>query len=271
MNNQQLEYWNGEVGQKWRDNHAALETMFCGLTKQFIAEVGDVQGKKILDIGCGAGDVAKTLAFEAESVTGIDLSAPLLHLANENAPKNAVFIEADILDYEAEHKFDIAVSRFGMMFFENPSEGFRHIRKLLGPNAKLVFMVWQSPEDNEWVKVPKDALKGIAEAISANNPNAPGPFALADIARLENILRESGFSNWSIKSIKEKMTLAENEGIEGACGLLAKVGPASRSITQLTERDREIAFNRLSKALEPFLDCQSVKLEGAVHIVTALI
>ncbi len=269
-NSQQIEYWNGEVGLKWRDNYLYLETMFDEITNAFCQNIGNVKDLRILDLGCGAGALAQRIASKCSKFVGIDLSKPLLEIALKSRIENTEFLQTDILDYCPEEKFDLAISRFGLMFFEDKIEGFRRVRELMKPNARLVFMVWQTPQDNEWVRIPMNALEGIAQAQSANNPDAPGPFALANLDLVFEILSIAGFKSVTSQSVESEMPFAMNEGLGGAVKLLAKIGPASRSITQLSPEMRKIAEAKLQTALLPFLRNNTVYLKGAVRIISAL-
>lgn len=270
-NQEQIEYWNGEVGQRWRDYHSQIEAMLSPFTKILFDEIGDIEGKNALDIGCGAGETSQILSQSGANVTGIDISAPLLSIARNRNIANSNFIEADATIYEFEaDKFDRAISRFGVMFFIEPITSFLNISKSLKTGAKLRFVCWQSPNQNQWVYAPLKALDGIAEAGAAQHPDDPGPFAFARKERVTEILTNSGFKDITHTPHMCKMQFAPNTGLHGGIDYLTKMGPASRAFTQLSEDKKEIAKAKLADSLKEFVKDNTLQLDGAIWLVEAI-
>ena len=83
-----------------------------GLKRRFQATIdalGDVNGKKILDVGCGSGLYAIYLAKAGADVTGIDFSSNMIALAENNARAEGVgarFMHQDFLSFEPGTHFD---------------------------------------------------------------------------------------------------------------------------------------------------------------------
>lgn len=270
-NKEQIEYWNGEVGQRWRDYHSQIEAMLSPFTKILFDEIGDIEGKNTLDIGCGAGETSQILSQAGAVVTGIDISEPLLSVAKSRDILNSKFIEADATIYNFEsNKFDMAISRFGVMFFIEPITSFINIAKSLKPNAKLRFVCWQAPNLNQWVYEPLKALEGIAQAGAAQHPDDPGPFAFARNERVIEILSNSGFCEINFTPHICKMQFAPNSGLFGGIEYLTKMGPASRAYTQLDEGKKEIAKSKLANALNEFVVDNTLQLNGAIWLVEAI-
>jgi ubiquinone/menaquinone biosynthesis C-methylase UbiE len=111
----------------------------------------------VLDIGCGTGQTTREAARTAQagSALGVDISAPAIAHARELAwaegLRNVAFecANAQVHRFPQEH-FDLAISRFGTMFFDDPVATLTNIRRALRPAGRLVMMVWQSHERNEW-------------------------------------------------------------------------------------------------------------------------
>ena len=134
----------------------------------------------ILDIGCGTGQTTRQAARAAESGTalGVDVSAPAIEraraLAQAEQVRNVAFECADAQVYRfPQERFDLAMSRFGTMFFEDPATAFANIRPALRPGGRLVMMVWQARDRNEWDVTIRRSLG----ASAAQSPAGLDPFS----------------------------------------------------------------------------------------------
>ena len=109
----------------------------------------------VLDIGCGTGQTTREAARTAHagSAFGVDVSAPAIERARELARadglRNVSFEHANAQVHRfPPERFDLAISRFGTMFFDDPATAFTNIRRALRPAGRLVMMVWQARERN---------------------------------------------------------------------------------------------------------------------------
>src|SRR6185503_20850430 len=171
-------------------------------------------GERIVDIGCGGGDTTLALAERVQGhgfVLGVDVSRPLLQRATAraaNTPEYPVrFVEADAAGYAFERgSFDALFSRFGVMFFADPAAAFANLRRALKPGGRMAFVCWRSEGENPIMTVPLTAAKKrIPVPPPPADPTAPGPFALADRARLERILQTAGFASIAITPHDERI------------------------------------------------------------------
>lgn len=151
----------------------------------------------VLDIGCGTGQSTREAARAAVdgSALGVDLSAPMLErarrLGDDQGLANVTFQEADAQVHPfPPERFDLCISRFGTMFFADPVAAFTNIGRALRPAARLVLLVWQERDRNEWAT----AIRRSLTAASAT-PRGPNPFSLADPAVTEGILAAAGFAD----------------------------------------------------------------------------
>jgi ubiquinone/menaquinone biosynthesis C-methylase UbiE len=271
QNQKQIAYWNGEVGKKWDEYHQEIDEMLGEFSQVLVDEIGDCTGQNVLDIGCGAGTISYLIAKMGAQVFGADVSKSLLANAQSRQKdnKNPHFALCDVTNHDFEKdKFDLAVSRFGVMFFDDSVESFKNIRKSMKPNARLVFIAWQSPQENEWIMVTKDALHGIAEAISANNPDAPGAFAFHNPERVRTILTDAGFRNIEIKGHERNLYYNKGKGLTAGVSLLAKIGPASRNLAALPLDQQKIGITRLTQACKDYVKDESLCFKGKVWLVS---
>ena len=124
--------WNRR-GQSWVEYDGIMNQRLEAVSDVLFENIGIPQGSKFLDIGCGAGSTTirlGNLVNTNASVTGIDISEPMLSLAKEKAKNvsNVDFVLANAQTHEfVTSKFDGAISRFGVMFFADPVQAFSNI------------------------------------------------------------------------------------------------------------------------------------------------
>ena len=131
------------------------------------AAIGVRPADRVLDIGCGTGQTTREAARAAASgsALGIDISAARLararRLARADGLANISFVQADAQSHRfAPGCFDLAISRFGTMFFADPVAAFTSIGRALRPGARLVQLVWQHRDHQEWDAVIGEIFTG---------------------------------------------------------------------------------------------------------------
>lgn len=199
-NEAQRAQWNNDERIKgWR----TIEPSNAPVNAALFAALELQPGDAVLDIGCGGGPTSIEAALavgESGHVTGFDISEPMIALARERATEaslaNTTFAVGDAqADTPPGGPFDVAMSRFGVMFFANPAAAFANIRKQLRTGGRLVFACWQGPSKNRWFPTEVMMKYSSAPPRPAGSPPAPGPFAFGDPAYVTNILEEAGFKD----------------------------------------------------------------------------
>src|SRR6185437_8318171 len=175
--------WNGHSGERWVAHQVRLDARLAVFGQAAIEAAAPAADERVLDVGCGAG--ASSLALAARvgaggQVLGVDISEPLIARARALAPRDApvLFRVADASSAELpEGAFDILFSRFGVMFFDDPTLAFAHMRRALKPGGRLAFVCWRSAAENDWMRLPMGAIKDIIPPTAPRDPEAPGPFS----------------------------------------------------------------------------------------------
>lgn len=274
-NAEQIEYWNGKVGETWVQMQERMDRALTPVTAALLAAAAPQVGESILDIGCGAGETTLAAAIavgEEGSAIGLDISEPLLARARGRAEAllcDAEFIAADASEWAEDSGFDLIMSRFGVMFFADPGAAFTHLQGLAAPGGRLVFACWQPARRNLWATLPLTALGHLLPEQPPVDPYAPGPFAFADAARLAALLESAGWHDVACHSLPFTMLIGEGDDpIADAVSFNLRIGPAARAVRDAGIGD--VAKPILAQAVAPFLTDGRVELPGAVWLVTAL-
>jgi ubiquinone/menaquinone biosynthesis C-methylase UbiE len=163
--------------------------------EQFRAAADIQTTDRVLDIGCGTGQTTRNAARAASAgaALGVDVHEGMITRARELAEgiPNLQFEVGDAQTYAG--AFDVAISRFGTMFFKNPELAFRNIARALRTGGRLAIMVWQAHHLNEWATLIEQALAEEERSVAA--ALAPPAFSLAEPSTVQAILTTAGFTN----------------------------------------------------------------------------
>lgn len=228
---------------------------------------------RVLDIGCGSGQTTCEAARLASAgmAHGVDSSAAMIERARHRTMKerlrNVTFQHADA---EAcrfpDERFDIAISRFGTMFFNDPIAAFTNIGRALRPSARLVMMVWQPHRRNEWSVAIEEALSGRGATAQPPQPG-PGPFSLSDPGHVERILTYAGFSEVTFDEVHEPVFYGSD--VDAALGFVAAFQSTRELLLGLNERSASQAVERLRQTLATHETGGGVWFDSWAWIVTA--
>ena len=273
-NADQIKYWNAEAGTKWSDFNPQIDRMLAPLSAVVIDRAAPQVGEQVLDIGCGCGDTSMALARQVApggAVTGVDISTPMLNVARQRAadddlPVTLFNADAETHDLEA-GSFDLAFSRFGVMFFNNPEAAFTNIAGALKSGGRLTFVCWQPLALNPWARIPFEAVRPLMPPADPPDPHAPGPFAFADGERIKGILTAAGFDDVAIDSHESIMKNGEGDLDTCVRGIM-NLGPAARILREAGEATMAAAAEAVRDAVAPYHTGNTLELSSAVWLVT---
>jgi SAM-dependent methyltransferase len=275
----QVADWKGQSGERWVAYQVRLDAMMAVFGQAAIKATAPATGERVLDVGCGAGATTLDLADRVGAgghVLGVDISEPLIDRARALAPQDmpAVFQVADASSAELpEGAFDILFSRFGVMFFDDPTAAFAHMRRALKPGARVAFVCWRGMAENDWVRLPMGAMKGILPPMTPPGPEAPGPFSFGDQRRVARILTGAGFTDVAIAPFDASIPFGKGEtrdaALDDAVNMTLEVGPLARALADQTDDIRARASVAVRAAFAGCPGERSVMIDGAAWIVTA--
>ncbi len=272
VNAEQAEDWNGASGREFVEQRERHERMRGRLTARLLAAARIEDGENVLDIGCGCGDVTILAARAAGSghALGADFSriqvAEARRLAAAAGVANASFEVADAQVHAfGAGIFDVVLSNFGVMFFDDPAAAFANLRKALRRGGRLAFLCWRTRAENIFFTI------GFAPAAAARGMrDLPGPnaaFSLADTGRTGALLSGAGFGGIEFAEVNEPMLIGHDVDdvleYERASPSAAEVlaGLSAAQAAELTSQVRD--------SLLAYASPDGVIMPGAAWLVTA--
>jgi SAM-dependent methyltransferase len=227
----------------------------------------------VLDVGCGTGQTTREAARTATagSALGVDLSAQMIDRARESAQTeglhNVTFERADAQVHRFPPKhFDLTISRFGTMFFDDPAAAFANIGRALRPPGRLVMMVWQGHEQNEWDVAIHRSLEGFEGSVAVA-PEGPDPFSLADPTTVEEVLDAAGFAEVTFTDVHEPVYYGAN--VAAALGWVRGFTCTDSVLKRLDPVAAERALERLRETLAAHTSGDGIWFDSRAWIVTA--
>jgi SAM-dependent methyltransferase len=255
----------------WAEVREAVEEQLSPLGRPALAELAARPGDRVLDIGCGGGttvlELARAVAPDG-TVVGIDVSGAALAFAREAARgcERVRFLHGDAARFPFETaSFDAAFSRFGVMFFADPTAAFANIRRSLRPGGRLAFVCWRALEENPLDLLPLRAAAAYLPPQPAPDRDAPGPFAFAGPARVRGILEDAGFAQIRITARDEAVG---NANIDTMLAVFARVGALGKILREEPAL-RAVVLPAVRSALAPCDRPEGVRLSAATWVVTA--
>jgi SAM-dependent methyltransferase len=227
----------------------------------------------VLDVGCGTGQTTQEAArmAAAGSALGVDASARMIDRAREIARveglRNVTFERADaqVHRFPSKH-FDLAISRFGTMFFDDPVAAFANIGRALRPAGRLVMMVWQGHERNEWDVAIHKSLEASGGPVAVA-PEGPGPFSLADPTTVEGILDAAGFAEVTFTDVHEPVYYGPD--VAAALDWVRGFTCTNEVLERLAPLAAERALERLRETLAAHARADGIWFDSRAWIVTA--
>lgn len=281
-NQDQIAFWNANAGAQWVGYQRQLDHQLGVLGEAMLALADIRPGQRVLDIGCGCGQTslqAATLVGAGGSVTGVDVSVPMLAHARERARQTAAgaaghadFVVADAqTDPLGNAVFDRAISRFGVMFFADPVVAFTNIRTALKADGRVAFVCWRGMADNPWLSEPMRAAARHVPLPPPPPPDAPGPLAFADPARVRRILGDAGFGAIDIAPGDFECPMVGGRDIDACVDFMFSVGPLSRIILGTDVADAAKASIRadVRDILLAYMTPAGLVMPAAVWLVSA--
>lgn len=263
--------WQGRVGQNWAAEWERTDRSFAALTPHLLALIAQQPGSRVIDIGCGAGELSLAVATVRPdaTVTGVDISAELVTAARSRVAglTNLSFTVADASSWQAEGAApDLYISRHGVMFFTDPPATFSHLSASAAPGARMVFSCFRPAAENPWAMDIARLLPPGKPAPAADFP--PGPFAFADPDHVRRCLK--GWRDIQFQPLDFAYVAGSGSNpVADALSFFSRIGPAAAAIRSLPDQPRAAFERGLLELVQSRCVGGRVCFPGAAWLVTA--
>ncbi|CAN7413847.1 class I SAM-dependent methyltransferase [Duganella sp. LjRoot269] len=271
MEQQQSAGWQGTGGNMWVEAQELLDQMFQPI-EDLLMQGLPAETRRLLDVGCGTG--ATTLAAARRlgpdsHCTGIDISGAVIEAARERAAQarsNACFIQDNVQSHAFEPaSYDTIISRFGVMFFDDPVAAFRNLRLAARGNATLRLITWRSAEDNPFMTTAERSAAALLPQLPVRVPDEPGQFGFADRDRVRTILEQSDWERIDIEPLDVVCSFPEKELLR----YITRMGPVGRLLQTVDDHTRQQVASTARAAFEPFIHGDEVRYTAACWDIRA--
>ena len=181
-----------------------------------------------------------------------------------------MLVQADAQSHDfAEDTFDLLISRFGIMFFADPTAAFANLRRPIRRGGRLVFVCWGPLADNPFFLLPMQVATRHLGPNEPPPPRAPGPLAFSDPDYVKEILMAAGWSDIRIEE-RQPVLLGRATPYQQA-EFSIELGPVSRLIAERQPDAATVALLRAELAQEfaTFATESGIVIPSNLYYVTA--
>jgi SAM-dependent methyltransferase len=231
-------------------------------------------GDTVLELAAGPGDVgfaAAPLLGDEGRLISSDFSSEMVEVARRRAKelglRNVEHRQIDAEDIPLEeHSVDGVLCRFGLMLMPDPEAAVAETRRVLRPGGRLALAVWSTAQRNPWISIAGRILDELGHA-PPTDPDAPGPWVLADHERLHDLLAGGGFSAVHIEEVP--ILLKYDDVADYVAVSTETSGMLARIWREVSDEEQEVITARLSEDFQPFAVDGGYKLPGVAVVASA--
>jgi ubiquinone/menaquinone biosynthesis C-methylase UbiE len=275
LKQQQRQRWDA-AAPGWELQDAWREQQTVPVTDWLCRNAGLAPGMRTLDLACGSGQPALTVARRVEPggrVVAIDLSASMVAVASKQAAasglSNLEFRQMDMeqLDFD-DASFDAATCRWGLMFSPDPERATREIQRVLKPGARFAAITWGDRASNPYMWIVGEAMTQFIDLGESQAAGVAAAFSLSEAGALEDLVRAAGFSSVSIEEVQSTWEFAtvedfwENRVGQGGAAI-------SGQVAQLSDEHRAAFKQRVLDAASQYASGGRVEFPALSLGVTA--
>lgn len=268
--------WLGWRAEKWKARIQAMEAMLRPVDQELLAHLPTASALRIAEIGCGGGDTTQNIArnlHPESALHAFDISETLLDCARARNCHHPMvqYHQRDLSrDPPPPLPYHFLVSRFGVMFFDDPTRAFSNLFCWLKPGGGLLFAVWGRAQDNPVIAETR-TIVGEQIALPTPQNTAPGPFRYGEVTLLEDQLRQSGFAGVRHRSCDFDLAVGGGLGaIDAATFALEAYSNFKERLESEGPDHFDRARDRLAEHFRRFEVDAQVKMRARVHFVQAL-
>ncbi len=264
--------WAGSAGNAWVDEQAVIDQMFRPIETLLVEAAAAAPVERALDVGCGTGGTTLALARRlgpGARCTGIDISEPMIASARRQARQEGLPVDFVCADAQ-HHRFepasvDLVLSRFGVMFFDDPVAAFANLRRATRPGGRLFFVAWRAAEENPFMTAAERAARPLLPGLPQRHADEAGQFGFAREDRIRTILAQGGWERATVERLDVPCRFPESE----LDGYLSRMGPVGRALAGLDADMRQRVLGAVRSAFNACISGDTVSFRAACWVVSA--
>jgi len=270
--------WAGERAQAWAAMADRLEAQIEGVSDLLFAAARPMDGERVLDVGCGRGSTTRRASHAVGptgEVMGLDVAANLIEeagrLPHDGPPITWMVADAQRAELPPAH-FDLVLSRFGVMFFDDATAAFANLAAATAPTGRLCVAVWQRRDRSEILQRPLDVAAEVAGQLGFKlelPPPDSGPCAYGEPSTTTEVLSAAGWSDVRFEPHVLDMYAGGPGPVANAVEIGLTIGALQLALAEAPAEVVDAVRAALTADLTAAHDGVGVKLRGAVGIVTA--
>jgi SAM-dependent methyltransferase len=273
VNEEQSRLWNGAAGSAWVEAQESLDRLFRPFEAHLVRAADSMQARRVLDVGCGTG--ATTLAMARaggaqRDCTGVDISRTMIELAQRRADAERLRVRFKVGDAQTEAfegEFDMIVSRFGVMFFDDPVRAFANLRRAASAGAALRCVVFRGAAENRFMTAAERAAAPWLPELPPRRADAPGQFAFANARKVQGILESAGWRCVETMPLDVACVMPERE----LDAYLTRLGPVGLALRDADDATRARVVQAVRAGFEPYLRAGEVRFTAACWELAACV
>lgn len=280
-NAEAIQAWDGVLFEKFTRFRHILTTGLAVHGVEALRRHPPAEGARVIDLGCGFGDTTLDIARAvgaAGSAVGVDAAVNFVEEATRGAHeagvKHARYFTADIQTEDLGGPYDLAFSRFGVMFFSSLVAALRNVRRSLAPGGSVLLVVWRKREDNAWMNAAEAAVQQVLPAVPHDNPDeptcGPGPFSMAGADVVSAQLVAAGYGHIAFERFDADICIGKN--LDDAVAFATTIGPSGEMIRLAAARgidETPRVTAALKEALAPYERPNGVFAPSSTWFVSA--
>jgi ubiquinone/menaquinone biosynthesis C-methylase UbiE len=270
--------WEGDRVARWVKQSEVLEAQLAPVGDELFAAAQLAPGETVLDVGCGTGPTTRRAAAAVGAggaVTGLDIAAEMLEAAAKAPVAQGAapieWLQVDAVEWSPpSSKFDVVLSRFGVMFFSEPVRAFANLAAATRPGGRLAITTWARRDESELFAVPLAATLAALDRDAGELPDDQGPFSMPDADTIAGVLEPAGWGEIRTEIRRLDLPFGGRLDPAAAAAVALDFGPTRIVTADLDDASRHRVGAAIAEALASHVDDQGhVVLGGTVLIVTA--